>query len=115
MAFPNISLFRWAGVTARRVGWLPILMLVAGCVMTAKFHAFAGVLILLMCGMVIWFLGVLGLELLLRLLLVLLVVAQLALACVLCVGLAGAVVLRAPDTVATARGAGIAAGDCATA
>jgi uncharacterized protein len=40
---------------------LAILLLVAGCVMTAKFHAFAGVLILLMCGMVIWF-GVLAIN-----------------------------------------------------
>ena len=40
---------------------LAILLLVAGCVMTAKFHAFAGVLILLMCAMVIWF-GVLAVD-----------------------------------------------------
>jgi hypothetical protein len=40
---------------------LSIILLIAGCIMTARFHSFAGVLILLMCGMVIWF-GVLGID-----------------------------------------------------
>ena len=40
---------------------LALVLLVAGCIMTARYHAFAGVLILLMCAMVIWF-GVLAVD-----------------------------------------------------